>query len=115
MEIQNANDRTTYMTDLDKCQKKMVEKGFTDQFQVTEEGLKSINTGHVYSPADVEVPDFFRFEGVSDPDDMSILYVIQTNDGDKGTLVDAYGLYADDQISSFMAEVDNIRKKVTKS
>jgi len=102
------------MTDLDKCQKKMVEKGYTEQFQATEEGLKSLTTEKVYAPADVEVPNFFRFEGVSDPDDTSILYVIETHDGAKGTLVDAYGLYADDTVSTFMLEVENIHKKVTK-
>ena len=114
MDAQKANDRTTYMTDLDKCQKKMVEKGYSHQFQATEEGLKDIQTGDTYRPGDVEVPNFFRFEGVSDPDDMSILYVIQTTDGHKGTLVDAYGLYADPNVAEFMLEVDNIHKKVSK-
>lgn len=114
MEIQKPNDRTTYMTDLDKCQKKLNEQGFTHQFQATEEGLKDLTTGDVYSPADVKVTDFFRFEGISDPDDMSILYAIQTKDGHKGTLVDAYGLYADSKVGEFMIEVENIQKKVNK-
>lgn len=103
------------MTELDKCHKKMVDKGYSDQFQGTEEGLKSVDTGHLYAPSEVEVKDFFRFEGVSDPDDTSILYVIETADGQKGTLIDAYGLYADSNVAQFMLEVDNIRKKVTKS
>jgi hypothetical protein len=115
MELQKANDRLTYMTDLDKCSKKMAEKGYTDQFQGTEEGLKDIETGKTYTPQEVEVCNFFRFEGISDPDDMSILYVIETNDGRKGTLVDAYGLYSDSHVASFMVEVENIKKKVTKS
>ena len=93
----------------------MVEKGFTDQFQATEEGLKSVDTGRVYAPSEIKVHDFFRFEGISDPDDMSILYVIETADGQKGTLIDAYGLYADDNIGRFMLEVEDIQKKVTKS
>jgi hypothetical protein len=115
MELLKANDRPTYMTDLDKCHKKMAEKGYTEQFQVTEEGLRAVETGLVYSPSEVNVPDFFRFEGMSDPDDMSILYVIETADGHKGTLVDAYGLYADENIGRFMVEVESIQKKVTKS
>ena len=114
MEVQKSNDRPTDMTDLDKCQKKMAEKGFTHQFQATERGLKDIETGDMYSPAEVAVPNFFRFEGISDPDDMSILYVIQTADGHKGTLVDAYGTYADPNVAEFMLEVDNIHKKVSK-
>jgi len=115
MELLKANDRVTYMTDLDKCHKKMEEKGYTDQFQAAEGGgLKSVNNDKVYSPAEVKVVNFFRFEGISDPDDMSILYVIETSDGRKGTLVDAYGLYADDNIGQFMVEVEDIQKKVTK-
>jgi hypothetical protein len=115
MELQKANDRATYMTDLDKCHKKMEEKGYTDQFQAAEAGgLKSVDNDKVYSPAEVKVVDFFRFEGISDPDDTSILYVIETADGRKGTLVDAYGLYADDNIGEFMKAVEDIQKKVTK-
>ncbi|MGB8192808.1 MAG: hypothetical protein WCF67_12850 [Chitinophagaceae bacterium] len=114
MELLKANDRLTYMTDLDKCHKKLAEKGYTDEFQGTEAGLKNLTTGTVYAPSDIEVPDFFRFEGTSDPDDMSILYVIQTSDGRKGTLVDAYGTYSDSNVASFMVEVENIKKKVTK-
>jgi hypothetical protein len=115
MELLKANDRSTYMTDLDKCHKKMEEKGYTNQFQSAEGGgLKCVDNDKVYTPVEVKVVDFFRFEGISDPDDMSILYVIETTDGRKGTLVDAYGLYADDNIGEFMKEVEDIQKKVTK-
>ena len=114
MELLKANDRLTYMTELDKCHKKLEEKGYADQFQATAEGLKCVENGKVYNPAEVKVPNFFRFEGISDPDDMSILYVIETADGRKGTLVDAYGLYADDNLGQFMIEVEDIQKKVTK-
>ena len=114
MELSKANDRSTYMTELDKCQNRMAEKGYTDQFQGTEDGLKDIETGRIYQPSEVTVPNFFRFEGISDPDDTSILYVIETADGQKGTLVDAYGLYSDENISKFMLEVEDVQKKVTK-
>ena len=59
--------------------------------------------------------NFYRFEGESDPDDNAILYIIETNDGTKGTLVDAYGVYNDSRVSQFMKAVETIQKKVVKN
>ena len=46
---------------------------------------------------------------------MSILYAIETSDGRKGVLIDAYGLYADDDTSAFMQEVEIFKKTVSRS
>jgi hypothetical protein len=107
-----ANDRPTEMTDLDRCVQRLAEKGYTDQYRVEKGRLISTKTKKKYKAKDVMAANFFRFEGISDPDDMSILYAIETDDGNRGTLVDAYGLYADDDTSEFMKEVQ-IHKKVT--
>ena len=45
--------------------------------------------------------------------DLPRLYVIETDDGTKGTLVDAYGTYADAQVHKFMQQVEGIQKKVS--
>jgi hypothetical protein len=39
------------------------------------------------------------------------LYVIEGSDGAKGSLTDAYGMYADPEIDKFIQEVENISKK----
>ena len=62
----------------------------------------------------MRIIDFFRFEGQSDPADNAIMYVVETTDGSKGTLVDAYGAYADEHMNKFMSEVEEISKKVPK-
>jgi hypothetical protein len=108
----NANDRPTEMTDLDRCVERLGEKGYTDQYRVEKGKLISTKTKKKYKAGDVTAANFFRFEGISDPDDMSILYAIETEDGNRGTLIDAYGLYADDETGEFMKEVE-IHKKVT--
>ena len=44
---------------------------------------------------------------------MSILYAIETSDGRKGTLVDAYGLYSDDETGEFLNQIE-INKQTNK-
>lgn len=111
MLIQAANDRTTYMTELDKCLDNLQQEGYVDAYKLVNGQLHCLTTGRTFLPQDVKAVNFYRFEGVSDPDDMAILYVIETKDGRKGTLIDAYGYYADEEISEFMHSVE-IHKKI---
>jgi hypothetical protein len=62
----------------------------------------------LYAPDQVRVINFFRFEGFSDPDDNAVLYLIETADGLKGTLVDAYGTYADPLVYKFFMDVEAV-------
>jgi hypothetical protein len=101
------------MTDLEKCVKKLEENGYTEQFRVEKKLLHSTtDKKKKYKPSDVNAVNFYRFEGPSNPDDMSILYAIETADGTKGTLIDAYGVYSDEATGAFMQDVD-IHKKVS--
>ena len=109
-----ANDRSTYMSDLDKCMQKLEREGFTHQFKVKKDRLVDLTSDKKYKPKDVKGVNFYRFEGISDPDDMSILYAIETCDGSRGTLVDAFGLYADEETGKFLQLIET-EKKVSKS
>lgn len=110
--IKEANDRTTYMTDLVHCLEKLVARGYKDDYKVKDGKLHCLTSGLSFQQQDIKAVNFYRFEGVTNPDDMEILYAIQTNDGRKGTLVDAYGFYADTELGDFMKTVE-IHKKVT--
>ena len=103
------------MKSLATCLTKMVAEGYTEDFQITEQGLLSLHKHSRYKPEQIQVVNFFRFEGQSDPDDNAILYVIETNDGTKGTLIDAYGVYNDPNVSKFMKDVETIKKKSLKN
>jgi hypothetical protein len=108
-----ANDRLTQMTDMELVVKRLEEQGFTDQFKIEKDKLVSTHDAKLkYKPKDVKAVNFFRFEGISDPDDMSILLAVETVDGHKGTLIDAYGLYSDDNTAEFLKELE-IHKKVS--
>lgn len=104
-----------YMKSLATCLNKMVMEGYTEDFKVVPKGLESIYKPKIYKPEQINVVNFFRFEGESDPSDNAILYVIETSDGTKGTLVDAYGVYNDEKVGKFMKEVESIQKKTVKS
>jgi len=108
--MKNPIDNTDLKT-LAQCMNTLKEKGFTKDFQVNEEGLKAMDEERVYQPEEVKIVSFYRFEGNSDPGDMSILYAIETSTGVKGTLSDAYGAYAARKVSDFFDKVERIQKK----
>lgn len=87
-----------------------MKRGYTEDYKVNDYGLKALRTEKIYQPEEVKVVDYHRFEGSSDPGDESILYAIETTDGGKGTLVDAYGSYSDARVTAFMHKVEEISK-----
>ncbi len=79
------NTLTDALADLEK-------RGFTHDFGLQEE---CEGTGAALSPEEFEIVEFYRFEGMSDPDNNSVIYAIQSRTGLKGVLIDAYGVYSD--------------------
>ena len=109
------NETVPHMKSLALCLNRMVLDGYDDDFKVVEGQLTSLKTEKKFSPDQVNVVNFFRFEGQSDPNDNTIMYVIETSDGLKGTLVDAYGVYSDGKVNDFFQQVESIHKKTSKS
>ena len=70
------------------------QKGYTENLNFCDTGLENRRKSCVYPAAEIDVKEFYRFEGKSNPDDNSILYAVETEDGHKGLLVDAYGAYS---------------------
>lgn len=103
-------DSTEKMPTLTEKINKALQQGFTENFKITSQGLTDEMGGKHYAPSDVHIPNFHRFEGYSDPEDNAILYWIETSDGRKGILVDAYGAYADVKVNKFIREVEDIQK-----
>jgi len=83
----------------------LARRGFTESLAVVGHELHTIKTPKTFRPDEVVIREYRRFEGVSDPDDMSIVYAIETEGGIRGTLVDAYGVYADPAVSAFLSKV----------
>lgn len=107
----NKHDATQKMKTLSEGVNESLKKGYHENFKVIAKGLCTHDEKIIYIPQDIAITNFYRFEGYSDPQDNSILYLIETKDGRKGTLVDVYGAEADARISCFIKEVEDIQKK----
>ena len=71
------------------------EKGYVEDFNLRSHCINCTSLNLDLPPSDFVIDEFYRFEGSSNPDDSSIVFAISSKDGIKGTLVDAFGVYAD--------------------
>lgn len=108
--MMSKEDNPSEMQSLSEITNDAFARGYIEVFKVVASGLSTADGKIIYNPQDITISDFYRFEGLSDPQDNSILYLIETNDGKKGTLIDAYGPDADAKISSFIRQVEVIQK-----
>lgn len=67
------------------------DQGFNEDFNLIAEGIESKSLKREWKAGELDVIKFYRFEGMTDPGDNTILYLIETVDGRKGLLVDVYG------------------------
>ncbi len=96
------------MTTLSQVTENLRNKGYNEDFEMTDKGFTAKKTGTVLQPDKVKIRRAYRFEGESNPGDMSVLYAMETDDGIRGILIDAYGTYAgngSDALADFLKEV----------
>lgn len=79
--------------------------GYNQEYQITKEGLLNLNTENIFQPSQIKIMDRFRYEGMSAPEDMAILYTLIANNGEKGLLIDAFGPYGNEELMNFIKQV----------
>ncbi len=70
------------------------QRGYVQDFNLHPEWIECPPLNLRLRPEEFHVDEVYRFEGMNNPDDSSILLAIQSTTGVKGLLVDAYGAYA---------------------
>ncbi|MDI1255838.1 MAG: hypothetical protein PSV16_07035 [Flavobacterium sp.] len=113
--MENIEFEKVQMKTMVSCTNMLNKLGFKTHFMAVADGLKSLTTDYVYKPEDLKIVNFYRFEGESNPDDSAILYAIETANGERGTLADAYGREADEDVANFIQQVEDIEKKTDKN
>ena len=81
------------MTSSSTVLERLRQKKMDTEFKWTDKGFTA-GKGKFYQPEDLKIIKTYRFEGDSDPADMSIIYLIEANDGLIGYSMDAYGAYS---------------------
>jgi hypothetical protein len=81
------------------------QRGFTTNFEFLNQAFRDVDTGKVYQADELTIVEHYRFEGASDPDDMSVVYAIESAGGSKGIIADAFGTYANPSLGRFLERV----------
>lgn len=94
------------MTTVLQCLESLKQKGFNCNFDVDDTNrLTCKETGESFPPEDIIIENTYRFEGDSNPADMSIIYSVTAKSGTRGVLMDAYGTYSNPNIDKFIKPV----------
>ncbi len=70
-------------------------QGYDQDFNLHPDWIECPAMNAKMKPDEFHVDAVYRFEGMTNPDDSSVLYAIASKAGVKGLLVDAYGVYAE--------------------
>lgn len=106
----NMQDMKEYRTPLSEKMAALEKDGYDTQFKFEDGVLKVRSSQKNYQAQELTINEEFRFEGESNPGDMSILYAVETKDGTKGTIVNAFGTYSDNELGEFMSKVQEKSK-----
>ena len=81
------------------------DKGYSAGFHFKNDQLINSETKKKYSPEDIFIVAEHRYEGMSNPSDLSVLYVIETNANEKGTFLMGYGPNANLETAEFFKNI----------
>ena len=71
------------------------QRGYTIDFNLEADRIICDKTPLSLAPSDFEITEVYRFEGNSDPADEAVVYAIESKNGEKGMLVNGFGISAD--------------------
>jgi hypothetical protein len=83
-----------HYTSLSEATNGLKARGYTHDFNLEHDCIECPALQLRLSPEKFTIDEFYRFEGMSSTDDNSIVFAITSDQGVKGVLVDAYGVYA---------------------
>jgi|EP01037_Dinobryon_pediforme_P000780 hypothetical protein len=84
----------------------LMKRGYTENLSLDGETVDDKAKSIKMHADDFEIDEFYRFEGESNPDDMSIIYAVTSHKYNlKGVLINAFGTYANTSPSAIEAKL----------
>jgi len=71
------------------------QRGYTIDFNLEADRITCDEPSLSLRPEEFGITEVYRFEGDSDPADEAVVYAIESRNGQKGVLVNGYGVSAD--------------------
>jgi hypothetical protein len=75
--------------------KGLKERGYTIDFNLENDCITCHKTPLTLKPSEFRITEVHRFEGPSDPADEAVVYAIEAKNGEKGILVNGFGISSD--------------------
>ena len=69
-------------------------RGYTFDFNLQTDCIHCPEFNESFKTDQFEIQEHYRFEGASDPGDLSEVYAVETTSGLKGLITDAVGIYS---------------------
>lgn len=97
------------MNTLSQILEKLRLKGKDNEIRLSDHGkMQSVTLNKIYNPEDLTVVKTYRFEGMSDPGDNAVLYLVEDAAKNIAYILDAYGIYTNNEGPAF----DDFLKKI---
>jgi hypothetical protein len=84
------------------------QRGYITDFNLENDCIVCSETPLRLGPEEFEITEVYRFEGNSDPGDEAVVYAIESRHGQKGILVNGFGVSADLTSDEMVAKL-NVR------
>ena len=84
----------------------LMKRGYTANLSLEGDTIDDKDQSIHMTADDFQIDEFYRFEGPSNPSDMSIVYAVTSDKYNlKGVLINAYGTYANTSSSAIEAKL----------
>ena len=86
----------------------LMKRGYTENLSLEGDTVDDKDKNIHMTADDIEIDEFYRFEGASNPDDNAIVYAVTSKKYNlKGVLVNAFGTYANNSSSAILAKLNH--------